>query len=178
MRKYLPLLLILVISQGCERSLVCVRNTPDWYLSENCSPGREERLIEVAYLTKHGKPLRHRRIYVQEVQPSDSSSAVNLNGTDLLTYSNGLMDARLCRFLLTDAQGRAQLIFDPHGVKAFSEDGIWSRGAHLFRFSRKAPPKGAAAQVRISQLGHFGSRRTAIVRVTLCASECEPCTKP
>ena len=96
MRAIILFLLVLSFGTACKnRSLVCARNTPDWYEPDNCGLGSTDPSFELAYITRRGAPLKGRRIYLQEVDPSDTCSRLSTNGNDLLMYSNVLIDARL-----------------------------------------------------------------------------------
>jgi len=94
----------------------------------------------------------------------------------ILLYSNAVNDARLCRFVITDEREHTTIQFDDHRVREFPETGIWMKGSHLFRFSRKQPPGGVEKQLPVGKLKGMQAKRTTIVRVTLCDKGCTTCT--
>lgn len=177
MRTLTLLLLTLLLFPGCKhRSLVCTQSDPDWYAADKCASRGRPPFIELAFITKRGRPLKGRRVYVLEVNPKDSCSKVNANGLDLVRYSNALIDARLTPFLITDKHGRARITFDEHRERRADDDPIWSKGPHLFRFSRAQPPRGPGRLREVSKLDAKEARRSAVVRVDLCDTECIPCS--
>lgn len=177
MRKAELILPILLVLSGCkDRSLVCTQSDPNWYPAAKCSYRGSDPRIELAYITCSGRPLKGRRIYVTEVKSSDTCTKVNSNGADLLRYSNAFSDARLTPFLITDDRGEVCLTFDDHGIDSFATVGIWRAGDHVVRFSRSEPDRGPGKLERIHKLSKRDARRSAVVMVTLCNTECVSCS--
>jgi|GEM_PF-6003863 len=80
---------VLYIGRGCKRSLVRVRNTPDWYEPDVCAFGSMEPAMVIAYFTKRGKPLKRRRIYLKEVAMSDTCSPIDPQGAYPAVFERG-----------------------------------------------------------------------------------------